>query len=215
MLGLSLQRIRALVADGALPGRKVAGRWFVDRSAVERRLRDPRLTGRPYSPAHAWGLIALAEGASAPWLDPSNRSRLRHLLREHELEDITPSLARRGRRLELRAHTSDLPRIEKEPDVVLGGVSAASEHQLEIVAPGVLEAYVPTARFDQLQRRYRLNPSSDPNVILRVVEDPWPFGRDQRVAPRLAVVLDLLDDGDQRSRQAGLRALKSYRPVRA
>ncbi len=214
-LGLSLQRVRALVAEGALPGQKLAGRWFVDRSAVERRLRDPKLSGRPHSPAHAWGLIALAEGDNPKWLDSSNRSRLRRLLREHDLQDILPSLVRRGRRLELRAHASDLPRIEAEPDVVLSGISAASEHNLEIVAPGVLEAYVPARRLSQLERRYRLKPSADANVILHVVDGTWPFASDQHVASRLAAVLDLLDHDDERSRRAAQRALKSYKPAKA
>jgi hypothetical protein len=209
-LGLSIQRVRALVVRGELPGRKLAGRWFVDRSGVERRLRQPKLSGRPHSPAHAWGLIALAEGDIPNWLDSSNRSRLRRRLREHDLEDILPSLARRGRRLELRAHASDLARIEAEPDVVRSGVSAASEHDLEIVAPGVLEAYVPARRLLQLQRRYRLKPSVDANVILHVVDGPWPFAPDQRVAPRLAAVLDLLEHDDERGRRAAQRALKSY-----
>lgn len=215
LLGLSLQRVRALVAEGELPGQKVAGRWFVDRPAVERRLRDPKLSGRPHSSAHAWGLIALAEGEQPKWLDSSNRSRLRRLLREHDLEDILPSLVRRGRRLELRAHASDFPRLEAEPDVVRSGVSAASEHNLEIVAPGVLEAYVPARRLSQLERRYRLKPSADANVILHVVDGPWPFEPDQRVAPRLAAVLDLLDHDDERSRRAAHRALKSYKPAKA
>lgn len=214
-LGLSLQRVRALVAEGELPGQKVAGRWFVDRSAVERRLRDPKLSGRPYSSSHAWALIALAEGENPKWLDSSNRSRLRRLLREQNFQDILPSLARRGRRLELRAHASDLPRIEAEPDVVRSGVSAASEHRLEIVAPSVLEAYIPARRLSQLERRYRLKPSADANLILHVVDGPWPFAFDQRVAPRLAAVLDLLDHDDERSRRAAHRALKSYRPAKA
>jgi excisionase family DNA binding protein len=215
LLGLSLQRVRALIAEGELPGQKVAGRWFVDRSAVERRVRDPKLSGRPYSPAHAWGLIALAEGENPKWLDPSNRSRLRRLLREQGLQDILPSLARRGRRLELRAHASDLLRIEAEPNVVRSGVSAASEHRLEIVAPGVLEAYVPARRLSQLERRYRLKPSADANLILHVVDGPWPFASDRRVAPRLAAVLDLLDHDDERSRRAAQRALRSYKPAKA
>lgn len=214
-LGLSLQRVRALVAADELPGQKVAGRWFVDRSAVERRIRDPKLSGRPHSPAHAWGLIALAEGELPTWLDASNRSRLRRLLREHDLQDILPSLVRRGRRLELRAHASDLPRLEAEPDMVRTGVSAASEHNLEIVAPGVLEAYVPARRLSRLERRYRLKPSADANVILHVVDGPWPFAPGQRIAPRLAAVLDLLDHDDERSRRAAQRALKSYKAAKA
>lgn len=211
LLGLSIQRVRALVAEGDLPGQKVAGRWFVDRSAVERRLRDPKLSGRPYSPPHAWGVIALAEGEHPTWLDAPNRSRLRRLLREHDLQAILPSLARRARRLQLRAHASDLPRIEAEPHVVRSGVSAASEYRIEIIAPGVLEAYVPAGHLSQLERRYRLRPSADANVILHVVDGPWPFAPNQRVAPRLVAILDLLDDDDERTRRAGQRALMSYK----
>lgn len=212
LLGLSPQRVRALVADGELPGQKLAGRWFIDRSAVERRLRKPKLAGRPYSPRQAWGLIALVEGASPEWLDAPNRSRIRRHLRENRLEDIVPSLARRARRLELRAHPSDVPRIEEEPGLIRSGVSAASEHRLEIVAPGVLEAYVPAKRLASLERRYHLQPSADPNVIFHVVDGLWPFERDQRVASRLAAVLDLLDDRDDRSQRAAQRALQAYKP---
>lgn len=210
-LGLSVQRVRALLGDGELRGQKVGGRWLVDRTAVDRRIRDSRLTGRPYSPAHAWGLIALAEGNDPRWLDASNRSRLRRQLRDQDLQDVIPFLARRGHRLALRAHASDLRRIEAEPDVVRSGVSAASEHGLEIVAPGVLEAYVPVGRLSPLERRYRLKPSADPNLILHVIDGPWPFADDQRVAPKLAAVLDLLDHDDERSRRAAHRALKAYR----
>lgn len=211
-LGLSAQRVRALVADGSLPGFKVAGRWLVDRGAVERRLREPGLSGRPFSPGHAWGLIDLAEGGRAAWLDAAARSRLRRVLRERGLRDVAPALVHRGRRLELRAHPSDLARIEQEPDVVLGGVSAAIRHRLEIVAPNVLEAYVPARRWNDLRKRYRLKPSSEANVVFRIIDGPWPFAPGQRLAHRLAAAVDLLDHDDERSRRAGRRALQTIAP---
>lgn len=210
ILGLSVQRVRALLADDALPGRKVAGRWLVDRAAVDRRIREPKLAGRPFSPAKAWGLIALAEGDDPKGLDASNRSRLRRHLREQDLRDVLPALVRRGRRIGLRAHASDLARIEAEPDVVRSGVSAALDHGLEIVAPGVLEAYIPARSWSPLERRYHLEPSADPNLILHVINGPWPFANNQRVAPKLAAALDLLDHDDERSRRAGHRALRDY-----
>lgn len=209
-LGLSAQRVRALVDAGALPGRKVAGSWLVDRAAVDRRVREPKLAGRPFSPGQAWGLIALISGDDPTWLDASNRSRLRRRLRKQDLRDVIPSLVRRGSRIGLRAHASDLARIQAEPDVVRSGVSAAPDHGLEIVAPGVLEAYLPARRWSPLERRYRLQPSADPNLILHVIDGPWPFADDQRVAPKLAAALDLLDHDDERSRRAGHRALQAY-----
>lgn len=214
-LGLSQQRVRALVADGELPARKVAGRWFVERSAVEKRVREPRLAGRPFSPRQAWGLIALAEGELAPWLDASSRSRLRRQLREHQIRELLPALSRRARRVELRAHPSDLPRLAKESDVVWSGVSAAPEHRLEIVAPGIFEAYVSKRRVHQLERDYNLRASAEPNVVLHVVDGPWPFEKQRRVVPLLVAVLDLLEDDDERARRAAFTALQSYRPAKA
>ncbi|MBI2755377.1 MAG: helix-turn-helix domain-containing protein [Chloroflexi bacterium] len=214
-LGLSQQRVRALVADGELPARKSAGRWFVERSAVEKRIREPRLAGRPFSPEHAWGLVALAEGEPAPWLDASNRSRLRRQLRDHDMRELLPALRRRARRVELRAHPSDLARLAKEPDLVWGGVSAAAEHRLEIVAPGNFEAYVSKRMDRELQREYNLKPSTEPNVVLHVVDGPWPFDKQRRVVPLLVAVLDLLEDDDERARRAASKALQRYRPSKA
>lgn len=214
-LGLSQQRVRALVAEGDLPARKVAGRWFLDRSALEKRAREPRLAGRPFSSQHAWGLIALAEGEPAPWLDASSRSRLRRQLREHEIRELLPALSRRARRVALRAHPSDLPRLAKEPDFVWGGLSAAAEHRLEIVAPGIFEAYVSRRRVHALERQYNLQPSAEPNVVLHVVDGPWPFEQQRRVVPLLVAVLDLLEDDDERARRAASRALQRYRLSKA
>lgn len=211
-LRLSAQRVRALVAEGSLPGIKVAGRWLVERGAVERRLREPGVSGRPFSPGHAWGLIDLAEGGRAAWLDAVARSRLRRILRERGLRDIAPGLVHRGRRLELRAHPSDLARIEQEPDVVLGGVSAALQHRLEIVAPNFLEAYIPARRWMELRKRYRLKPGPGVNLVLRIIDGPWPFAPGQRVAHRLAAAVDLIDHEDERSHRAGLRALQAIAP---
>lgn len=214
-LGLSQQRVRALVADGELPARKVAGRWLVERSAVEKRMREPRLAGRPFSPQQAWGLLALAEGEPAPWLDASSRSRLRRQLRDHQIRELLPALCRRARRVELRAHPSDLPRLAKESDVVRSGVSAAAEHRLEIVAPGSFEAYVSRRKVHELERDYNLQPSAEPNVVLHVVEGQWPFEKRQRIVPLLVAVLDLLEDDDERTRRAAFRALQNYHPSKA
>ncbi len=111
----------------------------------------------------------------------------------------------------MRAHPSDLPRIEEEADLLRSGVSAGRDHQLEIVAPGIFEAYVPAKRLRQLERHYRLRASSEPNVILHVVDGPWPSESERRIAPRLAAVLDLLEDDDERTRRAGERALQAYK----
>lgn len=210
LLGVSPQRVRALAAAGQLPAYKQAGRWFIERRALEKRLREGQLHGRPFKAAQAWGLIALAEGGKAEWLDAPERSRLRRVLRQRNWEQIVPCLQGRSKRLPLRAHSSDLRRLASESDLVRSGISAASDHRFEIVEPGAFEAYVSSRRLGELQRRYRLKASDDPNVVLRVIEGVWPFPPHSRVAPRLAAALDLLDDDDERTRRAGRLALRSY-----
>ena len=214
MLGTSPQRVRALISAGELPGTKVAGRWLVDRASVDRRLRSAKLTGRPLSSSQAWGLIAMAEGRTPTWLRADERSRLRALLRDRTISDIIPLLVRRARKLDLRAHASDLSRIESEPDVVRTGVSAAAEYELAVVAPGVLEAYVPDRRLAQLERTYRLQPTANANLVLHVVGEPWPFTAGQWFAPRLATIIELLADDEQRTRRAGQDALADFMAAR-
>ncbi len=94
--------------------------------------------------------------------------------------------------------------------MVRSGVSAAREHRLEILAPGVFEAYVPEQQLQKLKRRYRLKPSPEPNVILHVINGRWPFDQNTDIAPRLAAILDLAEDPDERTSVAGLRALTTY-----
>lgn len=103
----------------------------------------------------------------------------------------------------MRAHPSDLARIGAERGLVRTGVSAAAEHGLDISAPGVLELYAPAETAARLVRKYALEPSSSPNVVLHVVDGAWPFGRDQRVAPGPIAALDLFDADDERTRRAG------------
>ena len=55
--------------------------------------------------------------------------------------------------------------------------------------------------------------STDTNLILHVVDGPWRFAFEQRVAPRLVAVLDLLDD-DERTRRVAKRALNGYKLAR-
>jgi hypothetical protein len=96
-----------------------------------------------------------------------------------------------------------LRRIAAQPGLVRTGVSAAAEQGLDIVAPGVLELYVPARTAPRLMRRYFLEPSASPNVVLHIVDGPWPFDPAQRVAPGLVAALDLVDAGEERSRRAG------------
>lgn len=210
-LGISRQRARDLALHGALRARRVGDRLFVERSSVEDRLANPSPPGRRLSPSRAWGLLFIADGEAAPWLDAAARSKLRALLREQGLRALRPRLRGRGRRLAFRAHPSDLAALAAEPGLMLAGAVAAAAVGIDLLAAGLVDAYVAPERLRQLTNVYHFVESREPNLIMRELS-PQVRLPQRPVAPRSAVALDLLDEHDPRSRAAAEDALRSYGP---
>src|SRR5215203_1631190 len=77
-LGLSEQRLRALISAGQLHAERVGHQWILDEAVVAR---HEARASRPLSERSAWGLINLADGRR-PDLAPSGLSRARKRLRE-------------------------------------------------------------------------------------------------------------------------------------
>ncbi len=78
-LGVSVQRVHAMLRAGELHGRNVSGVRLLD----EAQLLKPRKLGRPMSARIAWATILGARDVD--WLSPSERSRLcRRLHRPHD-----------------------------------------------------------------------------------------------------------------------------------
>jgi excisionase family DNA binding protein len=217
-LGISTARVRALAQAGLLDAARVGQRWIVAPESVDRRLAAGVDQGRPLDARTAWALLWLASGDPAlqrlaeGWLTPWARSRARGRLKRVHWPSLAPRLRARAAVHRLRAHPSDLPRIADEPDVVRTGVSAAAAHGLDVAGSGVLDAYVPARALPDLARRYLLEASEWPNVVLRAVGVPWPFPPGQFEAPALVVALDLLDSDDSRSRRAATECLARTTP---
>ena len=208
-LGRTADRVRQLISSGALDSRRVGGRYLVRRDDVDARRDDGVPAGRPYTPRRAWVLIFLAGGDTPSGVDAVTLSKMRAVLRAHDLWSMRLRLGSRAERRDLRAHSSDLARIEAEGGVVLTGARHAREAGLGLVAPDApVEAYVDEATADRLAARYALRPSERPNVRLRVLPPGVAGWLEGRVAPRLAVALDLAEDRDARARAAAREALE-------
>lgn len=205
-LGLSEQRVRALLSSGGLAGAKVAGRWFVDPISVERWQPRRNKRGRPLSPPNAWALLFALSGRHLEWLAPWDRSRLAAKLRGN-WRQWAPRAQNRARIMRFRAHPGQLTRLQKNPQIVLSGVSAAREYGIDIVPRDELEGYVKEKSLRGLIQKYKLSPSARPNVVLHVVEGQWPFDKDEVFAPIAVVALDLCESEDPRSRRAGKKVL--------
>lgn len=199
-LGVSAERIRALIRAGELPGSKVAGRWVVDSADVDERRREPRHGGRPLSSTNAWAIFALADGDRGPWVSRSEINRLRARLRSHPaLADLAGLVRRRAEVHRYRVVPAVIDRLVAIAGVQPTGISAKGHNLVD--APQA-DLYVPADMLDEIVRRYALDDAArkDANVVLRVPSsDRWPVADS---TPRLAVAVDLYDVGDARSRRA-------------
>jgi excisionase family DNA binding protein len=223
-LGLHPSRVRRLIATGDLAASKVGRDWLVDKPSVDRLRTADRPRGRPVAPAHAWAILWLASGdaqlqaMAADWLEPWAASRLRRALDSGTWRLRLPLLRRRAHLLQLRARPSDIPTLLSHPSLVATGTSASHIYGLGSQVLGIIEAFVASPQLDTVTRHFRLTGggSTQPNVILHVVSDPWPFPDGTRVAPAIAVAADLAEADDPHRRNAAwaylAKRLGTYAP---
>lgn len=192
-----------MLADGSIVGERVGHVWVIDSEQL-RRLENGRPgVGRPWNPASAWALLALADGAE-PELSPVERSRAKKRLAEG-LEAVAGRLAARADHRCFYGHQSVLARLVDAPEVIRGGISAAVEHGVDLIGGEAFEGYVRVSDVDDLASQLGLEAhAARSNVTLRVVDDSvWPFRVGQRVAGRAVVAIDLFESQDPRTRRAG------------
>jgi excisionase family DNA binding protein len=212
-LQLSLSRVHAMVVADQLPAKKIGGRWLIERSDVERRrrLRAPR--GRPFGARNAWALLLLASGEDPAGLNPSDRSRLRRALALEGLEEVGPRLGHRAKSRYFDTHPGEILYVTDDPRLLASGVSAAGAYGLDLVPGAEADGYVCVDDLESFVADHVLRPADlGANLRLRVVPEPaWSLLSNSEVAPLAAVALDLAEEADPRSAQAGRQALRELR----
>jgi len=202
--------VRALIASGELPAKRLGHAWMIPADAVDRRWSRGSRHGRRFVPANAWALLFMAADMPAPWIDRHDRWRLRRYLDTHRLIDIRAQLVDRGQPRSYRAHPGVMTALRTDPALMLTGPTGASEARLGLVGgAGEVDAYVAAAALAAIVRRHHLHPTREPNVTLRVVPDfgvTWPPAR---IAPIPAIALDLMDSQEPRAQQVGADLLTS------
>lgn len=210
-LGVSPRAIRLRIAAGALPAVRLGRDWRVDEREVARLARRQSRSGRPLSPSMAWAVLLLAsgdqQGSDRLAGLPRYRARARRWLREHPLVDHAGRLRARARREVFEAHPSELSRLRDRPGLLLTGASAADVVGLLGEAQG-LELYAPEPDREAILTEHALMPGPGEITVRWVPDDVWtaldPAGH---VAPRAAVLIDLLESEDPRARREAARAL--------
>ena len=212
-LGIGEQRVRSLAASGRLPARRLGHAWAVDSAAVDARMKGAR-RGRPLSARSAWALLLLLEGRSDE-IELHRSERARAAGRSTRSAELQPGAL--GARVEVRsyfAHPAALERIARDDRVVLGGVAAAAHHHANLAGGGLVEFYVREQDASEIEREFALRrvAAAEANLKLRIPNGLWPFRKEERIAPRAFVAVDLIDDGDERSVRAGHALLRRREP---
>ena len=158
----------------------------------------------------------MLDGRPAPWLSARMRARLCKRLASRGLRPV--ELRRRAHIEHFRVHGSKLDGALADPDVRESGVHAAAAAGLDLLVsrPASLppdsalasdepprEVYVDSARLPAFVSRHKLVRSAEPNLIVRVIPELWPFADASACAPPAAIAVDLLESDDERARRAG------------
>lgn len=198
-LGVSIQRVHAMLHAGELDGRQVSGVWLLD----EAQLLKPRKLGRPMSAWVAWAAVLGASDAS--WLSQPERSRLsRRLCRLHEDPNapqlLSTWLAARAEPVNLSAPEPDA--LHDDPDLVPSGISdprsgMSGGHGSEFYAqPGTLQHVI---------RKHLL--VEDPAGQVRLREAPLSL---EAPVPLLLLAADLADRGRSREMRRAAELIQEW-----
>jgi hypothetical protein len=216
LLGVNVQRVRALLAAGELSGTKVGSVWLVDpvSLAAYRHVRQPH-GGRALAPVTAWAALLSRFAADlSPEVresfDVKDERRRRLLALAGRDVDDWRWLARR--RADVRSYDTRpayLERLRVRPGLVRAGLSATTSAAAGLTeTSATFDAYAARSTIERLVNEFKLRPAEDGSVTLRAVALE---GAQLAVVlgsplPDLAIAVDLIEDRDERTSAAG-RAL--------
>jgi hypothetical protein len=156
----------------------------------------------------AWTILLLASGEveALPTLAAHQPSRARQWLAMHSLLKEATKFRARARREAFDVHPSELQRIAARDDVIRTGISAADIVGLH-GGPREVELYAPEHIRDAIIAEHAAESGEGPLLMRWVPDELWPVVR-AGVAPRAAVLVDLLEHDDPRVRRQATEALE-------
>jgi hypothetical protein len=220
-LGVTPERVRALITSGALEAERAHGVWLVDADAVARREVLNRLgvsaaSVRPWSPLVAWAAMRWLDGDTALLddLDRKSRHRLRARLDVAGPARLLSVVRNRAASVRVSVHPSRVDRLRAV--VVPSGSTGAGRHGHGLSGDTAVDGYLTTEALVRARAELGVRAAPTGTHLLRVVTDARHLaGLD--VAPRLAVAADLVDHVVQDATIDGrvlavIRALLDDRP---
>lgn len=209
-LGLSERRVRALIESRSLPAKRIGRAWAIRANDVENFRGRARGRGRPLNPRNSWALLALLASQKPDWVRPDVLSRLRrHEADPKWLVHVLDQSEPRSRVFSWWMPDEDRADLAQYPLVRSGLSAPGAGSRLDVIpmADEPLDAYGSQGIVDQIELRFRPERSDDdPNVILRVPQNPWVLSSAGE-APLPVVAADLLSHRDPRVRRAAKDAI--------
>jgi excisionase family DNA binding protein len=207
LLGVEDRAVRLMAATGEIEAIKRGNAWWLDRRAVERRRREQRGRGRPLSAPMAWLVLLLASGHEPEGFGAEHHpARARRWLGAHALADSASQLRARAQRESFDVHPSERERLLGREDVMRTGISAAEVVGLQ-GGNDQVEVYAPAGRRRAIVDEHGLEPGDGPVLVRWLPDELWPTVHED-VAPRAAVLVDLLEHDDPRARREAYAALR-------
>jgi excisionase family DNA binding protein len=187
-LGVDRSRVQALISAGEMRAEKVAGRWLIPMSELERRARSKNTGGRPWSQHRAWAFLRAVEVGDVP---PA------------ELHKRAWQLRRRARRVELDVLPELEPQLLDDRRVLVGGVHAGSRFGAAVRPQFPADLYVAEQDLDAVIAAHHLFAADVPRVVLHVVDDVETAASslEPGAVPLAAAWLDVFEPGDRSARE--------------
>lgn len=205
-LGVSETRVRALIAAGTLQATKFSGRWVVDEDSLGLLQTRHRSRGhRSMSARVAWGAAAMLADREAPWITPSERSRLRRLLASPAEPHVwLARLAKRAVRVsDYFVHPSAQESFLEDTRIRTSRVQTIATRSDHLVGDGTLTSvWASESDFESLKADFGLLRSASANTRLRLAPDVVAVHWQAEHRPLdLIAAADLWDEGDARSQE--------------
>jgi excisionase family DNA binding protein len=225
-LKVSPRRVRQLVAAGELSAEYLGDRALLDAAQVQKRAVQRPHSGRPYSPALAWRLLAVLSDPGSPQAnaaDRSTRHRLRRLLVQlsdpqgPSVEELESLLRRRARPHRYWIHPGLLAQVFTDPRVSAGRARAAAAYGLDVSPGDDALGYVAESDRADVEAQYALEPDLNGRLELRGYQ-PQPAGTTPlggMPVPVAAAVFDLLESDDVRLQRVARNWLDRALPAAA
>jgi hypothetical protein len=195
-LGVSTRQVQHLVAGGTL--RQLA-RGVIDQASVERLIavRSASHT-RAWSEATAWGAVSLLSGATASWMGPSQRARLKARLRTMTAAEVVERARDRAEVTRYTGHASSAPRLRSE---LIETASAAAA--LGLADAGSVYGYLAASVESATVARHGLRRDEAGRFTLRATGVDLAVVADLAERSLVLAALDLAESLDVRESRVG------------